>query len=99
MMTTEVPEMLKGNNRKALFGFFEDVCAEYGEVHGEKIIMKFITHCGSLRLRVPDHDELYRMGRDRLIKKQYLKGTASITSLMFQWDLSRAQILRIVNEE
>lgn len=98
MMTTEAP-MTKGNNRKVLLGLFEELCDEYGNTQGEKIILKFITHCGGLRIRVPDHEEIYRMGRDRLIRKQYLKGNVTITSLMAQWDLSRPQVLKIVNEE
>lgn len=97
--TMEVPGMSKGNNRKVLLGLFEDICEEYGEIHGEKIISKFINHCGGLRLRIPDYDDLYRLGRDRLIKKQFLKGNISVTALMSQWNLSRSQILKIVNEE
>jgi Mor family transcriptional regulator len=91
-------EMPRTDNRRLLEELFEEFVAVFGQTKGEEIINMIVSKCGGLRMRLPDFDDLYRMGRDRVIRRQYHSGKASVTSLMIEWDMSRPQILRIVNK-
>jgi hypothetical protein len=92
----EVP-MAKNNNRRSVEELFADLCAEFGNETGEKIINMIVAKWGGERLTIPDFEDLYILGRNRVIRKQR-SNNVSITALMIEHDLSRCQILRICND-
>jgi hypothetical protein len=94
---TEV-SMPRSDNRRVVVELFEDLVATFGKDEGEAIIEMIIRKCGGLRMRIPDFEDLYRLGRDRAIRNQHTKGDVSVTALMVEWNMSRPQILRILND-
>ena len=94
----EVTMAKRVDNRRLVVELFEDCCASFGEEQGEKIITMIINKLGGQRISMPDFDELYVLGRDRMIRRQYAKGI-SIAAIRCEWDVSERQIYRICSEE
>lgn len=99
MTLEEVGRMSRTGNRRVIVELFEDLVSKYGEEHGEGIINMIVGKCGGIRLTFPGFEELYRLGRDRVIRRQFQKGNVSITALMVEHNLSRPQVKRILSGE
>ena len=89
--------MPKSNHRRLWIELFEDLCSR-SVMSGEEAMMLIVNKIGGVKSAAPDHDDLYIIGRNRTIRRQRHKG-ASTASLMVEWNLSRPQLWRILNEE
>ncbi len=98
VITMTEGSMTKIDGRRPIVELFDALCTEFGDEKGEKIINLIVSKCGGNRVSVPDFDDLYRIGRDRVIRRQYRKGNISVTALMIEHRLSRPQVLRILKD-
>ncbi len=100
-MTMEGTRMPKDD--KVVFGLFRRIYKKFGEVSGDEIVRTIVHECGGLRVSIPDHQDLYRIERDRKIRALFNGANHRELSLMFHdpqsgLHLTVRQVRRILNE-
>jgi Mor family transcriptional regulator len=86
--------MPKNDNREALESFFVRLEKEHPLPVAKRVVYAFIQECGSLRISVPDFNDIFRMQRDAKIRAAFNGGNHK--ELMARWGMSASQIRRIV---
>ena len=85
----------KRNNCKASVRLFGSLVVVFGRGLAEKIIKHLVDQTGGFRIRIPNHEELSQLERNRRIRTLHDAGT-NYEQLADRFGLSTRQIRRIV---
>lgn len=88
---------MPNDNREALQEWFRALLANFGEASGAAIIKSFVSHCGGLRISVPDFEDLYREERDRRIRAAF--NGKNYGELSERFGISARQVRYIIDGE